>query len=113
MVLRLDGERFWGRASGVAYTDRSLTDCEFNNCALERDLSDPQNRIEQVNVTGAAQLNCSITDAIIRDVKVHNLRKLGSAPLFLWGCLFERVTLSGRIGAIKINQTVGLPDSPG
>jgi len=26
--------------------------------------------------------------------------------------LFERVTLSGRISAIKINQTVGLPNAP-
>lgn len=112
MVLRLDGERFWGRASGVAYSDLFLADCEFNSCGIVRDFGDPQNRIEHVNVTGAAQLNCSITDALIRDVRVHDLKRLGSAPLFLWGCLFERVTLSGRISAIKINQTVGLPDAP-
>lgn len=112
MVLRFDGERFWGRAYGVTYSDFTLTDCEFNSCGIVRDLGDPQNRIERISVTGAAQLNCSIDEAIIRDVTVHDLKKLGSAPLFLWGCLFERVTLSGRINAIKINQTVGLPNAP-
>ncbi|MBA3041272.1 MAG: hypothetical protein KJ690_15650 [Alphaproteobacteria bacterium] len=106
------GERFWGRASGVTYTDLSLIDCEFNSCGVERDTGDPRNHIERISVMGAAQLNCSIADALIRDVTIQDLRKLGSAPLFLWGCLFERVTLSGRISAIKINQTVGLPNAP-
>jgi len=47
---------------------------------------------------------------VFRDVHVNGLKRLGDAPLFLWGCLFERVILSGRISALKINQSVALPE---
>jgi hypothetical protein len=105
-------ERFWGRASGVTYADLHLVDCEFNSCVIARDSRSPQNSIERIELVSAAQLNCSISEALLRDVRLHNLKRLGNAPLFLWGCLFERVILSGRISAVKINQSVGVPSDP-
>jgi uncharacterized protein YjbI with pentapeptide repeats len=111
-MQQMTNERFWGRASGVIYNDLALTDCEFNGCVIARDSGSPQNRIERVSLQGAAQLNCSISEAVLRDVQLDNLKRLGNAPLFLWGCLFERVTLSGRISAVQINQRVGLPSDP-
>ena len=111
-MQQLASERFWGRASGVTYADLALADCEFNGCIIARDGVSPQNRIERIALEGTAQLNCSVSETLLRDVRLHNLKRLGAAPLFLWGCLFERVTLSGRISAIKINQRVGLPSDP-
>jgi len=106
------GQRFWGRASGLSYSDLVLTDCEFNSCVVARDAGSPQSRFERIEVVGAAQLNCSVTGAVLRDVRLHDLKRLGDAPLFLWGCLFERVILSGRISAIKINRNAALPNAP-
>lgn len=110
MISRFDGERFFGRASGVSYADLLMTDCEFNGCHVVRDRGAPQNRFDRIEIERASQMNCSISEAVFRDVRVHDLKRLGDAPLFLWGCLFERVTLSGRISALKINQSVTVPE---
>ena len=111
-MQQMASERFWGRASGVTYADLALVDCEFNGCVIARDNGSPQNRIERIALSDVAQLNCSVSETLLRDVRLHNLKRLGDAPLFLWGCLFERVILSGRISAVKINQRVGVPRDP-
>jgi hypothetical protein len=110
MTAVLKGEHFRGRISGVVWEDLVLEDCEFTACVIARDNGRPQNRLERIEVKHAAQLNCSIRETLLRDVRLHGLKRLGDAPLFLWGCLFERVTLSGRISAVKINRSITLPE---
>ncbi|MDB5468469.1 MAG: hypothetical protein JWR84_29 [Caulobacter sp.] len=112
MTSRIAGESFWERVSGVAYADLVLADCEFNSCTVARDPGSPRNTFDSIELINAGQLNCSISEAVLRDVQLRGLKRLGSAPLFLWGCLFERVTLSGRISALKINSSIVLPGDP-
>jgi hypothetical protein len=52
-------------------------------------------------------MNCTVVEGLFRDVLLKDLKRTGNAPLFLWACLFERVALSGRISAAKINGSVG------
>lgn len=70
-------------------------------------LSQP-NIIRNIRATDASQMNCGISTAIIENVAIHNLKRTGDAPLFLWGCVFRHVTLSGNISAPKINRSIGV-----
>ena len=107
LFSQVGADRFFGNGSGVRYSGHTLTDCEFNGCNIVRHVGSPQNLLEHLNIVRASQVNCSISEATIRDVRLTDLKRLGSAPLFLWGCLYERVTLSGRISALKINRNIG------
>jgi hypothetical protein len=64
--------------------------------------------IRNIRATDVSQLNCSIDTAAIENVIVHNLKRTGDAPLFLWGCVFRHVVLSGAISAVKINRPIGV-----
>lgn len=43
---------------------------------------------------------------MIEDVSLHNLKRQGNSPLFLWSCVFRHVKVSGKISGVKINRWV-------
>jgi len=56
--------------------------------------------------------NCSISSAALERATLHNLQKVGPAPLFFWGACSRNVKLSGRIAGIKINRDLHIPRKP-
>ncbi len=92
--------------SGIHMSDFALVDCEFDGCVAARDEGAPRNLFERIDAERASQMNCTVFEGVFRDVSLRGLKRLGDAPLFFWGCVFERVTLSGRISAMKLNGSV-------
>jgi hypothetical protein len=101
--------RFYRPPAGSLFCDFSISDCVFDGCYVRRQ-SDPGNWtvIRDIALRDITQISCAIDTAIIQDVSLHNLKRQGDSPLFLWGCVFRHVTLSGKISGIKINTSVAI-----
>lgn len=65
------------------------------------------NLVRDVSLIDVIQINASLNTAALEDVTLHNLKRQGASPLFLWGCVFKRVKLSGALSGIKINRSAG------
>ena len=104
------GERFLGRrARSIELCNIALSNCEIDDCVLQTSPTpENPNIIRDVRATDVSQMNCSISTATVDNVILHNLKRNGDAPLFLWGCVFRHVVLSGRISAVKINRSIGV-----
>jgi hypothetical protein len=110
-MIEIENETFWGAGAEIkaAYEGMTLRSCAFNQCHIaRRNKPGDWTKISNITVTDASQWNCSLDTAAIEAVSLHNLKRTGEAPLFLWGCVFSRVKLSGRISAIKINRSIGI-----
>ncbi len=93
------------RTGGIDIQGVSYHGCKFHNCALSL-IKDPTRRSSVSNV---ALEDCEISasdigPAVFRQVDVNGL--VTDSLLIVWGALFERVTLAGRIGKVKINTAV-------
>jgi hypothetical protein len=106
MTAKVVGERFFREVAGTHLSDFTLVDCEFDGCVARRDGGEARKVFERIELHRASQMNCVVFEGVFRDVSLSGLKRLGDAPLFLWGCVFERVILAGRISAIKINGSV-------
>lgn len=107
-MIEIEDQTFWKGAAQPTYSDVAARRCAFNQCFLRANPTPGSwTKISNVHLSDASQWNCSISSAAFEDVSIHNLRRTGDAPLFLWGCVFRHVKLSGRLSAIKINRSVG------
>ncbi len=96
-----------GRASGQNFCDFSISDCVFDGCCIPRQLQPGcWTIIRNVVIQDITNVNCSVNTALIDEVALYNLKRHGDSPLFLWGCVFRHVKLSGKISGIKINRPV-------
>lgn len=100
---------FTGRVEGANLDNHVLRNCTFDGCFLVRAPRPGQwRRIANVEVHDATQINCSLDTAALENVTLHNLKRGGDSPLFLWSCVFKHVRLSGRLSGIKINRATGV-----
>jgi uncharacterized protein YjbI with pentapeptide repeats len=103
---------FTGRATSDHCANLAFENCQFHSCHFPA--SFPKSfkpgswhSIRNIELRDVGQQNCSLDTASLEDVTLHNLKRVGDAPLFLWGCVFRRVTVSGEISALKINRRIG------
>jgi hypothetical protein len=106
IARRLSGQQFAHEVSGISISDVSLADCEFRGCIARRNSGAPYNTFERIDLERMAQANCSVFEAVFRDVTLTDLKQLDHAPLLLWGCAFERVTLRERICGLQIGESI-------
>lgn len=98
-----------GRASGQSFQDFDISGCTFDDCDIPpQSLPGAWTMIRNVVLRDATNINCSIRTAMFDEVALHNLKRHGEGPLFLWCCVFRHVTLSGKISGIKINRAVAV-----
>jgi hypothetical protein len=62
--------------------------------------------IRSVQLRDITQHACSIEGAAIENVSLERLKAGGDMPLYLNGCVFKHVTLSGQVSGIKINRNL-------
>lgn len=87
--------------------DVRLVGCRFESCSISNTLDPKQMaRIENVEIVDCTDLNSSIGPCSLTDVRVQHL-KTGDIML-VWAPKLTRVSLGGKIGRIKINDTVQL-----
>jgi len=98
-------DSLFDRGTGATFENYVFEGCTFNNCAisLTKDVS-KRAIIRNVQLKQCTAINCGIGPAILEDVNVEGLKT--NDLLILWGPLFKRVTLSGKIGKLKINTAV-------
>jgi len=103
-----------GRASGQSFQDLDISGCIFDGCYVPRQsLPGAWTVIRNVVLRDATNINCSINTAMFDEVALHNLKRHGEGPLFLWCCVFRHVTLSGKISGIKFNRAVAVGEITG
>jgi hypothetical protein len=111
-MTECDGGSLWGRTE-----QRQFGPCRSRNYTLNGwYLANSQrpgdwNVVRDVSLIDVTQINATLNTAALEEVTLHNLKRHGASPLFLWGCVFKHVKLSGAISGIKINRSVG-PQSP-
>lgn len=111
-MTECDGGSLWGRTE-----QRHFGPCRARNYTLNGwYLPNSQrpgdwNVVRDVSLIDVTQINAALNTAALEAVTLHNLKRQGASPLFLWGCVFKHVKLSGALSGIKINRSVG-PQSP-
>lgn len=103
-MLQLSGETFWCDGEPRDIFSVSVQDSEFNNCVIRSKVSD-WNRLSEIRLTDVSHMNCALSGCVFEDVSLHNLKKTGSAPLFIWASVFKHTRLTGRISGLKINRS--------
>jgi hypothetical protein len=107
-IIECDGESLWGRTE-----QRRFGPCQGRNFTLNgwymvgSKRPGDWNLVRDVSLIDVTQINAFLNTAAIEDVALHNLKRQGASPLFLWGCVFKRVKLSGALSGIKINRSAG------
>lgn len=103
-MKRFRGSTIEGRIERGLIEDFDFASCTFDNCSIG-DRGHPADRVTVRNVVmeKITQRACSIDGAIIEDVRLRDLNRLGNGPLFFWASVFKHVTLSGKLSGIKIN----------
>lgn len=101
---RFEGRTFWHSGGPLNLSHIRATDCAFNQCSV-RNLSRGWNTFSDVHLENASHWNCSATGCVFDGISVKNLKKTGSAPLFLNASVFRHVTLVGNISGLKINRS--------
>jgi len=98
----ITGHVSWPRFEGLSFET-----CRFDNCFLAAP-EEPSHRslIRSVQLRDITQHACWIEGAAIEDVSLDRLKAGGDMPLYLNGCVFKHVTLSGQISGIKINRNL-------
>ena len=99
-------EDFTDRDSGAVLGDAEFHNCYFEGCALSI-TDDPERRctIRNVRLTNCSQRGCSIDPAIIEDVLIDGFDTHGQ-PVQIWGAVFNRVVLRGKIDRMMISSVV-------
>jgi hypothetical protein len=99
------GGEFEARFEGKAIEGYELTNCSFLNCVLAPPAT-PGDRalIRNVTIRNAKHRSGSIFGAVLEDVHVSGLGRLGRSPFFLWAPAFRHVTLEGKLSSIMINK---------
>lgn len=101
-MLQIDGQTIWHRGDPTDASDIAASGCQFNQCHVRMPVRG-WNRFADISLRDVSHWNCEISGAVLERVTLHNLKKIGSAPLFVSACLFKEVKLSGRISGLKIN----------
>lgn len=92
------------------YRNLLMKNCEFNNCGISLTAEiNQRSTVSNIEIIDCKTLNCAIGPAIITDAHISNLAT-GDLQI-LWGTLFNRVKIDGKIGRLKINTRIHAPDA--
>jgi hypothetical protein len=103
-MQRFEGQTFWHGGDPLSLSNVSANDCAFNQCFV-RSMSRGWNVLSNIQIEDISHWNCEASGCVFEDVSVQNLKKTGSAPLFLNASVFRHVTLVGNISGLKINRS--------
>jgi hypothetical protein len=94
-------------------TGRAFRDCVFDNCGLGMPPTvEARSYIGRCSLAGCKQRACMIAGAVLDDIRVDGLSRLGNVPLFLAGVAFRHVELRGAIGLFKVTSAPQVVPTP-
>ncbi|HMP44246.1 MAG TPA: hypothetical protein PKD99_04000 [Sphingopyxis sp.] len=103
-MQRFVGQTFWHNGEPLSLSHVSANNCTFNQC-FTRSVSHGWNRFSNIDLDNVSHWNCAVSGGVFDEITLRNLKKRGSAPLFLNGSVFRHVTLIGNISGLKINRS--------
>lgn len=103
-MQRFEGQTFWHGGDPLSLSNISASECAFNQCSV-RSMSRGWNVISNIQIENISHWNCAASGCVFEEISVQNLKKTGSAPLFLNASVFRHVTLAGNISGLKINRS--------
>jgi hypothetical protein len=89
-----------------------LSDCQFERCTFyqgrlpEAASPDDLHRVSRSSFESCTAVQCHISTLVLDDVLIRDLKiERGGRGnmLIVWAALFQRVTLAGHVGSLKIN----------
>lgn len=87
---------------GSRFRDLHLHDCTFDNCGLSMVKSPARmSRVQGVTVSKCRVAKSEIKPCVFEDVLVEDLAT--NPILLVWGSLFRRLKLAGKIGKLNLN----------
>ncbi len=110
-MRQFENQTFWHDGTPAGFSDATFNGCAFNQCFV-RSIPNAWNTFSDISLRNVSHWNCSIKGSALERISLHNLKRVGSAPLFLSGCVFRNVKLSGRIAGLKINRNLDIPPKP-
>lgn len=102
-MRRFERAEIWHHGDPVNLSGAHVEESTFNQCVV-RSVPRSWNRLADIHLSNAKHWNCALSGCLFDEVYIRDLRKTGSAPLFVWASAFRRVTLSGVISGLKINR---------
>ena len=97
------------RGDALLLENMSFESCTFFNCNLSRTKErDRRSVVRNITLRNCEANACNVGPAILEDVEIDGLST--SDLLIVWAATFQRVTLRGSIGKIKINQAAHFVD---
>ncbi len=95
-------DSLFDRGDSLSLSGMHFDQCVFSNCALSltKDFG-ARSTVRNVVIERCSADGCDIGPADFEDVTVDGLAT--SDRLIVWGATFNRVTLRGDIGKIKVN----------
>jgi hypothetical protein len=96
-----------GARSTTGFSDYDCARVLFDSCfVVPSSVPGEFTAFADVTLTDVSQVNCALTTCRLERISVSGMKRMGSDPLFLWGCVFNQVELAGRISGLKINRRV-------
>jgi hypothetical protein len=93
---------------GSLVTDLEIDACTFDNCGLSLTNNPVQmSRVSGIRVVNSRCVNSVVGPCVVDDVVIDGLKT--SDMLLVWGAMFRHVTLTGRIGPVRINRSIHDP----
>lgn len=107
-IQQISGTTIGGRSRN-GWSGLVIDRVAFDSCYVPR-TSTPGTftTIADITLANVSHANCELHTARLERVHVDGLKRIGSDPLFLWGCVFDRVVLAGNVAGLKINRSVGI-----
>ena len=103
-MQRFEGQTLWHNGGSLNLSRVRANDCAFNQCSV-RSLPLGWNTLSNIHLEDVSHWNCDASGCVFDEVILRNLKKVGSAPLFLNASVFRHVTLAGNISGLKINRS--------
>lgn len=103
-MQRIEGQTFWHNGDPLSLSHVSVHNSAFNQC-FTRNVLRGWNKFSNIDLNNVSHWNCEVVGGAFDEITLRNLKKTGSAPLFLNGCVFRHVTLIGNISGLKINRS--------
>ena len=99
-----------GATYASEYEDYSIQGTTFQGVNVRRrQVPGEWTAVRNAALENVSHYNCSISTALFENVSVTGLSSKGSAPLFLWSCIYRHVAISGRVAGLKINRNAAAP----
>ncbi len=103
-MQQFEGRTFWHGGDPLSLSNVNATDCAFNQCFV-RGVSRGWNVLSGIELQNVSHWNCAASGCVFEEVSLTNLKKTGSAPLYLNASAFRHVTMVGNISGLKINRS--------